>query len=59
MDKEMKSKIVDVVRKMDDLMQGIPSNEDALIGGDMNEQIISERREYERIHGRYSFRRET
>jgi len=55
----MKSKIVDVVRKMDDLMQGIPSNEDALIGGDMNEQIISERREYERIHGRYSFRRET
>jgi len=36
-------------------MQGIPGNEDTVIGGDMNGHVSNERRGYERIHGGYSF----
>jgi len=40
---------------MDEVMQGIPENEDTVIGGDMNEHVGSERGEYKRVHGGYGF----
>lgn len=36
-------------------MKGIPGNEEAVIGGDMNGHVGSERREYKRVHGWYRF----
>ncbi|XP_050521633.1 uncharacterized protein LOC126894562 [Daktulosphaira vitifoliae] len=42
-------------REMDEEMQGVPGNEDVVIGGDMNGHIGNERRGYERVHGGYGF----
>lgn len=43
---------------MNEMIQGIPGNEDTVIGGDMNGYIVgSEKRRYKRIHGCYSFRK--
>ncbi|XP_050528181.1 uncharacterized protein LOC126898283 [Daktulosphaira vitifoliae] len=41
-------------REMDEVMQGVSGNEDAMIGGDMNGNEGNERRGYERVHIRKS-----
>ncbi|XP_050523222.1 uncharacterized protein LOC126895426 [Daktulosphaira vitifoliae] len=42
-------------REMDEVMQGCPDNENAMIGGDMNGHVGNERRGYERVHEGYGF----
>lgn len=41
---------------MNEVMKGIPGNEYTVIGGDMNEYVVNERKGYERMHGEYGFR---
>ncbi len=40
---------------MDDLMQGIPNEENIFIGGDLNGHVGSDRKGYENVHGDFGF----
>ncbi|XP_050521934.1 uncharacterized protein LOC126894745 [Daktulosphaira vitifoliae] len=44
-------------REMDEVMQDVPGNEDAVIGGDMNEDVNNDSKGYERVHIGYGFSR--